>query len=255
MAKEKSSDIKLLKLINKVTDTRDVTMGFVLYKSEVSRTNSDVSYHISIVPIIRNNPDGTPVAEPDLGGISNHFRRENKLTVNVDLVGRTIRFPHINRFQIQQNYRGYGLGSYAMNEIVSNLKHNYPDFVVEPVHFSFESKREGEDRDAFFAFMEKFGFWFRFDGEDNTQGILNIERAEMFKTAIKKDTFQEIDISSFVKGLFMERSKLRDEIGRIKTEHKQQSTIFDRFEKDQAITFLLNVIAAMGIIILILLFT
>jgi hypothetical protein len=259
MAREKTSDIKLYKLISKVSTSRDVTMGYVLYQSEVIRTNTEINYHITIIPIIRQDADGTPIPEVDTSNpasAANQFKRENKLSATVDLVSRTVRFPHINRFKVQKYYRGYGLGSHAMNELAAYLKHTYPEFEVEPVSFSFDAKRgDGEDRDAFFTFMERYGFWFKFDGDNNNSGILNIERAEMLKTTIKKDTFQEIEISSFVKGLFRERSELRDEIGRIRAEFKQQNTVFNRFEKDQAITFLTNVIAALCIVILILLFT
>ncbi len=68
----------------------------------------------------------------------------------------------------------------------------------------------------FFAFLEKFGFWFRFDGEDNNKGILNIERAEMLKLAVKKDTVSELEIAPFMKSLFVDRTKQQEEITRIK---------------------------------------
>ncbi len=106
----------------------------------------------------------------------------------------------------------------------------------------------------FFAFLEKFGFWFRFDGEDNNKGILNIERAEMLKLAVKKDTVSELEIAPFMKSLFVDRTKQQEEITRIKNEFKEKNTVFNRFEKDQAITLLMNVIGALILLLIIVLF-
>jgi len=256
MAQEKSSDLRLFKLINKVTNTRDVNMGYVLYKLDISKSSSEVSYNITIMPISRSNSDGTPVIEASENPlVTDQLKRENKLGVTVDLISNVIRFPHINKFKIQKHYRGYGLGSYAMSEIVTTLKSKYPEMPIEPVNFSFDRHNEEEDRDAFFSFMEQFGFWFQFDGENNNIGILNIERAEMFKPVAKKDTFQEVDIASFLKKLFAERSKIREEVNQIKAAHKKESTLFNRFEKDQMITFQTNVIIALAILLIIILLT
>jgi len=258
MAKDRSKDIRLLKITSRITDTRSVTMAYVLYELDINRTNSEVSIQSIISPIVKNTPDGVPMLEDyassNPASQTNVFKKENKLSCNIDLVSKVIRFPHLSRYKVSKNYRGYGLSTYAMNEIATILKNQYPDYEVEPVQFSFEQKDEDVDRSAFFAFMEKFGFWFRFDGNDNNKGILNIERAEMLKLALKKDTISELEIAPFIKSLFTDRSKLQEEINRIKAEFKEKNTVFNRFEKDQAITFLMNVIGALVLLMLLLLF-
>lgn len=182
------------------------------------------------------------------------FKKENKLSCVVDLISHSIKFPHLNRYKISKNYRGYGLSTYAMNEIATILKNQYPDFAIEPVQFSFSNEDDDVDRGAFFAFMEKFGFWFRFDGNDNNKGILNIEKAEMLKLALKKDSISELEIAPFMKGLFADRVKLSEEISRLKIEFKEKNTVMNRFEKDQAITFLLNIIGALVLLMIVILF-
>jgi len=258
MARDKSKDIRLLKIMGKVTDTRSVVMAYVLYELDIIRTNSEVVISSIIAPIVKNSPDGEPLLEDyrPAGNASqtNIFKKENKLTCNIDLISKTIRFPHLNRYKVSKNYRGYGLSTYAMNEIAHILKEQYPDFVIEPVNFSFEDAGDDLDRDAFFAFMEKFGFWFSFDGVDNNKGILNMERAEMMKLALKRDTIKELEIAPFVKSLFTDRSKLTEEIGRMKSEYKEKNTVMNRFEKDQMITFLYNVIGALVLLLIIVLF-
>lgn len=258
MSRDKSKDIRLLKVNSRVTDTRSVTMAYVLYEQEITRTNSEVTITSGIVPIVKNSPQGEDLLEEraQLGAAqsSNIFKKENKLICTVDLISHSIKFPHLNRYKVSKSYRGYGLSAYAMNEIAAILKESYPDFAIEPVHFSFTESEADVDRAAFFAFLEKFGFWFRFDGNDNNQGILNIERAEMLKIVPKKETITELEIAPFVKSLFDDRTTLNREISRIKTEFQEKNTVLNRFEKDQAITFLLNIIAALVLIILLMIF-
>lgn len=233
-------------------------MAYVLFEFDVIKTSSEVTINSIIVPLVKNSPEGEPVLDdykPDgPAAQTNVFKKENKLSCTVDLISRTIKFPHLNRYRLSKNYRGYGLSTYAMNEIVTILKNDYPEFEVDPVQFSFSDTDEDVDRSAFFAFMEKFGFWFRFDGTDNHKGILNIEKAEMMKTAAKKETIQELEIAPFMKGLFADRSKMQEEITRIKLDFKEKNTVLNRFEKDQAITFLLNIIGALVLLLLIVLF-
>ncbi|PLX68527.1 MAG: hypothetical protein C0603_05080 [Denitrovibrio sp.] len=258
MAKDKSKDIRLLKITCKVTDTRSVTMAYVLYELDVIRSNSEVTINSILTPIVKNEPDGEPLLDDYVASgpasQTNMFKKDNKLTCNVDLISKVIRFPHLNRYKISKNYRGYGLSSYALNEIANIIKDQYPDYEIEPIHFSFTQENEDIDRGAFFAFMEKFGFWFSFDGEDNNKGILNVERAEMIKLATKKDTIVELEIATFIKSLFDDRTKQHAEITRIRTEFKDKNTVFNRFEKDQAITFLMNIIGALILLIMIILF-
>jgi len=258
MAKETSKEMKLLKVSSKVTDTRTITMGYVLFEMEVIKTNSEVNITASIVPIVKNSPEGDPLlddyAHDGPAAQTNIFKKENKLSCTVDLISHSIKFPHLNRYKLSKTYRGYGLSSYAMNEIVTILKNNYHDFAVEPVHFSFEASDEDVDRSAFFGFMEKFGFWFSFDGDDNNKGILNIERAEMLKLSLRKDTLTELEIAPFVKSLFADRAKLTEDIARIKTDFKDKNKVFNRFEKDQFITLLLNIIGALCLLLLMVLF-
>lgn len=281
MAREKSSDIRLLKLVNKKAAARDLTMGYVLYQSETVRTNTDVTYNITFLPIIKNSfeteeqeneqtpeqaakpgeePKNEDVKQPQLptsavhNGIESEFSSSNKLTAIVDLLTKTIKFPHINKFKLDQSYRGYGLGSFAMNELAVKLKSSFPDFAIEPVYFYFDRKRDDEDRDAFFSFMEKFGFWFSFDDENNNKGLLNMEKAEMFKSTVKKDTCVEIELAPFIRGVFRERDESRRELGRIRSEFKKNNTYMNRFQKDEAIKFLINVIVALCLIIVLILF-
>lgn len=258
MAKETSRDLKLLKLANKPGDGRSVTMGYVLYELDIVRTNSEITINSMIIPIAKNDSDGETQAEHHIedgpAAQTNMFKRENKLSCHVDLVSQTIRFPHLNRFKLSKAYRGYGLSSYAMNEIVSIVKHSYPDFIVDPIGFSFNDAGADVDRGAFFAFMEKFGFWFNFDGDDNSKGVLNIERAEMLKQVSKKDSIIELEMAQFVRSLFAERSRLQEEASRLKVEFKEKNKAFDRFEKDQLITFLLNVVGALALLLLLILF-
>jgi len=241
-----------------VTDTRSVTMAYVLYELDIVRTNSEVTINSIIVPIVKNAPDGEPVlddyAHTGPAAETNMFKKENKLTCVVDLISHSIKFPHLNRFKLSKSYRGYGLSSFAMNEIATILKNNYPDFAIEPINFSFTEGDEDVDRSAFFAFLEKFGFWFRFDGNDNNKGILNIEKAEMLKLSLKKETITELEIAPFMKSLFADRAKLTADIGRIKTEFKDKNKVFNRFEKDQAITLLLNIIGALLLLLMMVLF-
>ncbi|XOB66466.1 hypothetical protein ACMC5R_06840 [Deferribacteres bacterium DY0037] len=258
MARDVSKDIKLLKISGKVTDTRTVTMAYVLFELDIFRSSSEITINSSIIPIVKNAPDGEPLLEDykheGPGAQTNIFKKENKLSCSVDLIAHTIRFPHLNRYKLSKNYRGYGLSSYAMNEIATILKNNYPDFTIEPIQFSFTESDEDVDRSAFFGFMEKFGFWFSFDGDDNNKGILNIERAEMLKLSLRKDTIVELEIAPFMKSLFADRSRLQEDIGRIKTDFKEKNTVFNRFEKDQAITLLLNVIGILVLLLLMVLF-
>jgi hypothetical protein len=257
MAREKTKDIRLLKLSGKVSDTRTVTMGYVLYELDINKTNSEVNISSIMVPIVKNDAEGEPLMQDYTSGPAaetNIFKKENKLSCNVDLVSRIIRFPHMNRYKISKNYRGYGLSTYAMNEIVTMLKSDYPGFAIEPIHFSFTNESEDIDRGAFFAFMEKFGFWFSFDGDNNNKGVLNIENAEMLKTAAKKSTIQELEIAPFMKNLFTDRAKLQNEIARIKQEFKDKNKVFNRFEKDQLIILLYNIIGALVLLMLMLLF-
>lgn len=259
MAREKSKDIRLFKITGRVTDTRSVTMAYVIYEFETVRTNSELTLTSTMIPIIKNTPEGEPIIEdyitsPVGATAASMFKKDNRLTCHVDFVAKTIRFPHLNRYKISKNFRGYGLSTYAMNEIATILKSQYSDYVIEPVQFSFSKEDEDVDRGAFFAFMEKFGFWFSFDGADNDKGILNIERAEMLKLALKKETLQELEIAPFIKSLFADRSKLQEEINRIKAEFKERSTVLNRFEKDQAITFLMNVVGVLILLILVLIF-
>ncbi len=272
MAKEKNSDIKLLKLVNRVTPNKSITMGYVLYQSEIIRTSTEVTFNINFMPIVKNEleqqtddkPEQTaekaedaaqPVVESMVHtGPESEFKKDNRLSATADLITKTIKFPHMNKFKLEQTYRGYGLGTFAMNELVNNLKTMFPDFAVEPVYFFFDHKRDDEDRDAFFGFMEKFGFWFKFDDENNNKGLLNIEKAEMLKSALKKDTCVELELAPFIRGIFKERDDVRKELGRIKAEYKKNNTYMNRFEKDQAIRFLTNVIIGMALIILMLMF-
>ena len=261
MGKEKNSDIRLLKLVNKITETRKVTMGYMLYSLEVVRTNTEVTYGISFVPIAKTGPEGEAENLPEneqpseiMNGLENEFKKDNRLTAVADLLTRTIRFPHINKFKLSPSYRGYGLGTYAMNELAGLLKGSFPDFAVEPVFFYFDSKREDDDRGAFFSFMEKFGFTFSFDDENNNKGLLNMEKADLLRINPKKDKCAEIELAPFIRTLFRERDEFRQELGRIKAEYKKNNTFMNRFEKDQAIKFLTNVIIALMLIILMLLF-
>lgn len=83
------------------------------------------------------------------------FKKENKLTCNIDIISKVIRFPHLNRYKISKNYRGYGLSTYALNEIATILKEQYPDYEVEPVQFSFSQEDEDVDRGGAFFLL----FW------------------------------------------------------------------------------------------------
>ncbi|PLX67667.1 MAG: hypothetical protein C0602_09940 [Denitrovibrio sp.] len=255
MSKDKSKDIRLLKIASRVSDVKSVTMAYVLFEQEIVKTNSEINISSVITPIVKNSTDGEPLledyAQSGPAAQTNIFKKENKLSCVVDLIAHSIKFPHLNRYKLSKSYRGYGLSTYAMNEIVAILKNSYPDFAVEPVNFSFSKEDADVDRAAFFAFMEKFGFWFRFDGNDNNQGILNIEKAEMLKQPPKKESISELEIAPFMKELFNDRVKLAEDIKRIKLEFKEKNTVFNRFEKDQAITFLLNIIGALILLMLI----
>lgn len=134
------------------------------------------------------------------------------------------------------------------------FKGSFPDFAIEPVYFYFDSKRDDDDRGAFFSFMEKFGFTFSFDDDNNNKGLLNMEKAELLRVNQKKDKCVEIELAPFIRTLFRERDEFRQDLGRIKAEYKKNNTFMNRFEKDQAITFLTNVIIAMALIILMLIF-
>jgi hypothetical protein len=254
----KSTDIKLFKLVNKISDARVVNMGYVLHELEIARSNSEVVLNSSIVPIIKNTTSGDPVSDEYVSSgpasQANVFKKENKLSCHVDKISKTIRFPHISRYKLTKNYRGYGLSTQSMSSIVKILKNEYADYVVEPVSFTFDNQGDEADRSAFFAFMEKFGFWFKFDGDDNTKGILNIEKAEMLKLPPEKGGIQELELSAFIKGMFDERVRMHEEIGRIKTEFKEKNTVFKRFEKDQAITLMVNVIGGLILLLLAILF-
>ncbi|TCK62291.1 hypothetical protein [Seleniivibrio woodruffii] len=254
MSKEKNSDIRLLKLINKVGDTRKITMGYMLYQSEVIRTNTEVTYNITFQPIARTGPEGEAEQMPEISevssGLENEFKKDNRLTAIADLLTRTIRFPHINRFKLSPAYRGYGLGTYAMNELASQLKGSFPDFAVESVYFYFDSKREDDDRGSFFSFMEKFGFTFSFDDENNNKGLLNMTKAEDFRISVRKDKCVEIELAPFIRTIFRERDEFRQELGRIKAEYKKNNTFMNKFEKDQAIKFLTNVIIALVLLLI-----
>lgn len=63
MAKDTSKDIRLLKISNKLSDARSVTMAYVLYEQEIIKTNSEVTITSVIVPIMKNTPQGEPMLD------------------------------------------------------------------------------------------------------------------------------------------------------------------------------------------------
>ena len=148
---------------------------------------------VRIVPV-SNNP-----AKPILGVTGN---ASDKLAINkvyalVNHRTNSIEFGPNQGLFIDENLRGKGLGTYALNELIVWLRDNFQEYSITPFEFVSLENTDEEDKERRNKFLENFGFTLGFTDVTQRTGTMKAKKPSLIKPYVNMDKLEELDIEKY----------------------------------------------------------
>jgi hypothetical protein len=179
----------------------------------------------------------------------------NKFEAYINHSDRTIRLGPSSGAQLEESLQNYGIGTYAFNWLLSELKRIVPNYGFNPFEVTLPEEMNISSKERLISFFTKFGINFNFVDIEQRNGTLRANTPMQIITHYNSDKIQELDLEEYLFSLIVDRHKFETEIGKLKAEiERMGEESFAGIPKKQLVKYTLIGCAFTIIFILVLIF-
>jgi hypothetical protein len=142
----------------------------------------------------------------------------NKFEAYISHSDRTIRLGPASGAQLEEALQNYGIGTYAFNWLLSELKRIVPNYGFNPFELTLPESMTISAKERLMAFFTKFGINFNFIDLEQRNGTLRANTPMQIITHYNADKIQELDLEEYLFSLIVDRHKFESEISKLKSE-------------------------------------
>lgn len=143
----------------------------------------------------------------------------NKVFALVNHRSNSIEFGPSQGLVLDKNLRNKGIGSFALNELISWLRENFQEYSITPFDFVTTENADEDDREVRNKFLENFGFNLSFTDVTQRNGTMKAKKPSLLKSYINSDKLEELDIEKFFFNLINDKNRLEKEYSELKVEY------------------------------------
>ena len=206
--------IKLVRV--KETSGSNVRLfGNIVFVMKQYRESDNEMMIVRIVPVSSNSQ--RPVSS--ISGNATDQLSINKITATVNHRANSIEFGPPQGMLLDSNLRGKGIGTFALNEIVTWLRQRYQDYSISSFEFMSGENADEADKERRNKFLENFGFSLGFTDSTQRTGTAKAKKPSLLRPYINSDKLEELDIEKYFFSLYNEKNKLDKEYNELKVEY------------------------------------
>jgi hypothetical protein len=142
----------------------------------------------------------------------------NKFEAYINHSERTIRLGPTSGAQLEENLQNYGIGTYAFNWLLAELKRLVPNYGFNPFEVTLPETMTISAKERLMAFFTKFGINFNFVDLEQRSGTLRANTPTQIMLHYNSDKIQELDLEEYLFSLIVDRHKYETEISKMKAE-------------------------------------
>ncbi|WP_022850589.1 hypothetical protein [Limisalsivibrio acetivorans] len=248
---------KLIRAKQKLPGDRERVFAYCMITTVTQKMERSESISVEILPIVKdelisnNDEFGEKTQQEEF----NREKHVNRFSARADYASEIITITHGAKMMLNENIRGYGIGTFAFNEIIRWMIMRYPNYLIDSIHLNFLDVPTESARERAVRFLENFGFRFEFDKGSNEKGRFNVPLALNLHEHHNRTKVDELDIAMFIRQLLIERYQMEDRLRNQTAVHNRQEKYMDVMDKDKFISILLNVVGALVLLMLFIYFT
>lgn len=189
--------------------------GNIIFVMKHYKEGDNEMMSVKIVPV--SSGSARPIASS--AGNANDKLAINKIYALVNHRSNSIEFGPNQGFSLDDNLRGKGIGTFAMNELIVWLRNNFQEYSINPFEFITPENADEEDKERRNKFLENFGFLLGFTDVTQRNGTMKAKKPSLIKTYVNGEKLEELDIEKYFFGLINERNRLEKDLSELKVEY------------------------------------
>jgi hypothetical protein len=142
----------------------------------------------------------------------------NKFEAYINHSDRTIRLGPPSGAQLEEGLQNLGIGTYAFNWLLSELKRIVPHYGFNPFEITLSETMTISSKERLVSFLTKFGINFNFVDIEQRNGTLRANTPTQIINHYNADKILELDLEEYLFSLIVERHKSETEITKMKSE-------------------------------------
>lgn len=189
--------------------------GNIVFSMKHYKEGDNEMMLVRIIPVTSNST--RPIRA--VSGNASDQLSINKLFALVNHRSNSIEFGPTQGLVLDKNLRNKGIGSFALNELISWLRENFQEYSITPFDFVTSESADEDDRDVRNKFLENFGFNLSFTDVTQRNGTMKAKKPSLLKNYINSEKLEELDIEKFFFNLINEKNRLEKEYNELKVEY------------------------------------
>lgn len=189
--------------------------GNIVFSMKHYKEGDNEMMLVRIIPVTSNST--RPIRA--VSGNASDQLSINKLFALVNHRSNSIEFGPTQGLVLDKNLRNKGIGSFALNELISWLRENFQEYSITPFDFVTSESADEDDRDVRNKFLENFGFNLSFTDVTQRNGTMKAKKPSLLKNYINSEKLEELDIEKFFFNLINDKNRLEKEYNELKVEY------------------------------------
>ena len=207
----------ILKLVRvkEISGVNSRLFGNIVFSMKHYKEGDNEMMLVRIIPVTSNS--ARPIRA--VSGNASDQLSINKVYELVNHRSNSIEFGPTQGLFLDKNLRNKGIGTFALNELISWLRENFQEYSITPFDFVTAVNADEDDRDVRNKFLENFGFNLSFTDVTQRNGTMKAKKPSLIKNYINSEKLEELDIEKFFFNLINEKNKLEKDYNELKVEY------------------------------------
>lgn len=207
----------ILKLVRvkEISGVNSRLFGNIVFSMKHYKEGDNEMMLVRIIPVTSNS--SRPIRA--VSGNASDQLSINKVYALVNHRSNSIEFGPTQGLFLDKNLRNKGIGTFAVNELISWLRENFQEYSITPFDFVTADNADEDDRDVRNKFLENFGFNLSFTDVTQRNGTMKAKKPSLIKNYVNSEKLEELDIEKFFFNLINEKNKLEKDYNELKVEY------------------------------------
>lgn len=207
----------ILKLVRvkEISGVNSRLFGNIVFSMKHYKEGDNEMMLVRIIPVTSNS--ARPIRA--VSGNASDQLSINKVYALVNHRSNSIEFGPTQGLFLDKNLRNKGIGTFAVNELISWLRENFQEYSITPFDFVTSESADEDDRDVRNKFLENFGFNLSFTDVTQRNGTMKAKKPSLIKNYVNNEKLKELDIEKFFFNLINEKNKLEKDYNELKVEY------------------------------------
>lgn len=142
----------------------------------------------------------------------------NKFEARINHTEHSIAMGPSTGVQIEEHLQNYGIGTYAFNVLLTELRRSVPTYTFQPFEIVLGEEYTSAMKERLVAFLSKFGVSLSFTDTEQRSGVMRANTPMDLIPHYNADKITEMDLEAFIFQLLSERGRNEQEIANMRTE-------------------------------------